>query len=313
MFRFKISWDSSLPLPHMKKSILKVPQAGIRVALRSYPETRPLPLAISTRIPLELFELIIDFLNGDRETLKVCSSVSKAWLPCCRYHLFRRTLVSPANAFQLLALVNFSWSDPSIRFVSSIRHLVIQSQDDRSQHKLRFHNILHNFLSSSLISLEMTGASAFDGNGQLISHLRALPNLCRLTMGSFLFSSFRRFIEVICAPPNLEHLSLTGVEWGDSDTTDLLDIPTIFSLSPRLEYLEIFLSRLHQFLDWLLWTSDQAELSIKTLHVGGIGIEETAALSQFLGVLGPRLKHLKMYMRFWLDHSTLSYLDISRI
>lgn len=38
--------------------------------------------------PLEIIDMILDHLFDDPVTLKVCSSVCHAWLPCTRYHLF---------------------------------------------------------------------------------------------------------------------------------------------------------------------------------------------------------------------------------
>ena len=43
---------------------------------------------MTARFPPEIFDLIIDHLHGDRNTLKQCSLVSKSWVPRTQKHLF---------------------------------------------------------------------------------------------------------------------------------------------------------------------------------------------------------------------------------
>ncbi|KAK0216184.1 hypothetical protein IW262DRAFT_1398526 [Armillaria fumosa] len=42
------------------------------------------------RFPPELFDRFIGFLHRDKEVLKVCSLVCRAWIPVSRFHLFKR-------------------------------------------------------------------------------------------------------------------------------------------------------------------------------------------------------------------------------
>ncbi|KAJ4474602.1 hypothetical protein C8J55DRAFT_562408 [Lentinula edodes] len=46
-------------------------------------------------LPYELYELIIDELRYSFPDLKACSLVCKAWLPRCRYHLYRVIRIGP--------------------------------------------------------------------------------------------------------------------------------------------------------------------------------------------------------------------------
>ncbi|KAK7680384.1 hypothetical protein QCA50_016624 [Cerrena zonata] len=39
------------------------------------------------RLPLELVEVIIDFLHSQKDVLATCSVVSRHWLPAARYYL----------------------------------------------------------------------------------------------------------------------------------------------------------------------------------------------------------------------------------
>ncbi|KAK0434145.1 hypothetical protein EV421DRAFT_1841651, partial [Armillaria borealis] len=47
-----------------------------------------IPSDSSLSIPQELLDYILDFLHDDVPTLRTCSLVSHAFLPCSRYHIY---------------------------------------------------------------------------------------------------------------------------------------------------------------------------------------------------------------------------------
>ncbi|KAJ6468456.1 hypothetical protein C8R45DRAFT_1218930 [Mycena sanguinolenta] len=63
----------------------------------------------SCLLPLEVVDLILDELEGERRALKSCSVVCRSWLPSCRSHLFRHLELrhagrgSPENWNQFLS------------------------------------------------------------------------------------------------------------------------------------------------------------------------------------------------------------------
>ncbi|EPS97386.1 hypothetical protein FOMPIDRAFT_48439, partial [Fomitopsis schrenkii] len=46
--------------------------------------------ATKAQLPLEVWEHILDYLNDDREALRMSSLTCRAWLPMARRHLFAR-------------------------------------------------------------------------------------------------------------------------------------------------------------------------------------------------------------------------------
>ncbi|KAH8101375.1 hypothetical protein BXZ70DRAFT_88828 [Cristinia sonorae] len=50
-------------------------------------------------MPLELVDIIIDYLYDDIESLSACSLVARDWRPSTRYHLFRDLRISGDNIF----------------------------------------------------------------------------------------------------------------------------------------------------------------------------------------------------------------------
>ncbi|OCH90371.1 hypothetical protein OBBRIDRAFT_825968 [Obba rivulosa] len=57
----------------------------------------------SPKLAPELFDIVIDFLHDDHVTLHNCSLTCRAWLPSCRFHLFR-SVSTPAEGGSLHAL-----------------------------------------------------------------------------------------------------------------------------------------------------------------------------------------------------------------
>ncbi|KAJ6599914.1 hypothetical protein DFH09DRAFT_1303270 [Mycena vulgaris] len=74
-------------------------------------------MILSSTIPIELQERILDCLDGDLSTLKSCSFVCGAWRPTTKIHLFRKLQVS----------YDASGDDPSFsycaKFVAEVLHL----------------------------------------------------------------------------------------------------------------------------------------------------------------------------------------------
>jgi hypothetical protein len=57
------------------------------------------------RLPIELVDIVIDFLHLDDETLEVCSLVCRNWLPASRFHLFGTVRVEWSNVLSLVELL----------------------------------------------------------------------------------------------------------------------------------------------------------------------------------------------------------------
>lgn len=47
---------------------------------------------MSVSLPPEIFDLIVEYLCDEQETLKTCRLVSKSWVPRARRHIFARVM-----------------------------------------------------------------------------------------------------------------------------------------------------------------------------------------------------------------------------
>ncbi|KAH9915395.1 uncharacterized protein B0H18DRAFT_1215531, partial [Fomitopsis serialis] len=76
--------------------------------------------ADSLNLPQELCDMVMDFAWDDISTLRACSSVSRAWLPTCRGHIFSFLRLGSSEAITaFLAVVSSGVMDSSF-----IPHLV---------------------------------------------------------------------------------------------------------------------------------------------------------------------------------------------
>ncbi|EKM48440.1 uncharacterized protein PHACADRAFT_266362 [Phanerochaete carnosa HHB-10118-sp] len=65
-------------------------------------------IASNRRLPQELFDIIIDNLHSDKDTLKECSLVCRSWVPSSSFHLLRRV------AWPLLHHTRHTHDDPNV-------------------------------------------------------------------------------------------------------------------------------------------------------------------------------------------------------
>ena len=84
--------------------------------------------AMSISLPPEIFDLIVEHMREERETLKACSVVSKSWIPRARRHLFARVEFHHINS--PLGLWVEAFPDPSDSPAHHTRHLSISSVPD---------------------------------------------------------------------------------------------------------------------------------------------------------------------------------------
>ena len=55
----------------------------------------------NTSLPVELTDMIIDFLHDDVTSLLACALVSHSWLPSSRLHLFHSYAINDSKHFEL--------------------------------------------------------------------------------------------------------------------------------------------------------------------------------------------------------------------
>ncbi|PIL34447.1 hypothetical protein GSI_03223 [Ganoderma sinense ZZ0214-1] len=54
------------------------------------------------RLPLEITDMVVDFLHDDVKSLQACSLISRSWLPSSRFHLFRSCTIKDSAQFRAM-------------------------------------------------------------------------------------------------------------------------------------------------------------------------------------------------------------------
>jgi hypothetical protein len=98
-----------------------VSELGFWRKLKYAPRTKTAQQAV---IPFELCEMVIDFCQADRETLKACSLVSPTWTPRTRVHLFHSVNAYRSRAYELFKFLR----TPSCSFAQCIRYLELRDE-----------------------------------------------------------------------------------------------------------------------------------------------------------------------------------------
>ena len=227
------------------------------------------PLSSTTRstphLPPELFDIIVDFLHDDEESLVNCSLVCKNWLPVTRYHIFKNLLLDRWNVEEFVDMI----THPSATVAPYIHRLTIDQGKARYRHVLhraflrlpRF-NLLHKLelrnvqwgniptdVVDSLVSafqrvadMELSNCT-FDDPTHLMSVITRFKSLKRI---SILRTQFDRFNEdsgfrYDLIPPTIQVLELGEIEcMGVFDWFVVHRVPvvslSVYSSTPILSF-----------------------------------------------------------------------------
>ena len=180
-------------------------------------------MSTSPDLPLEILDLIVDYLHAERSTLNACFIVSKSWVPRARTHLFVRVEFNSGSAYRWKEL----FPEPS---TSPAHHTRV----------LRFHNFQTMWIAGDItpdlirsfchiVDLDVTMMPEWDGNRASLLSLHGLsPTLKSLTLRSVSLT-LSDIMSFICSFPLLENLGLHHLRL--SGDTDGWDTP---STSPKL-------------------------------------------------------------------------------
>ena len=154
---------------------------------------------MSSSLPPEILDLIVDHLHDEPTTLKTCCAVSKSWVPRTRRHLFAQ--VEFDNSKSQIELWKKGFPDPSnspaqyTRSLSARGVLLITAGDvDVGSWISAFHNVVHLLLAY----MDRTSLLPFYG---LSSTVRSL-SLINVPLDAF---------DLICPFPLLEDLALVAL------------------------------------------------------------------------------------------------------
>lgn len=280
-----------------------------------YNSSRSSKKATSKQIPQEIIDQFIDHLYNDRETLRTCALVCRAWVTSSRYHLFGVVKIFPPKFFdqssRYSGLIGHL-DHPLCTFASSVRELNINAPTNNASGHLEPQFLYDDWLDplipylSKLVSVKTL--VGIEVGGWRNNHWRLLFKstsfVIQITHLSLIYSnfvSFEQYMETIHSFPSLESLECIDNNYRLGGDYDLVDdecsLPVIFPPPPSLRILDTYFhsnGHLRQIWRWL--HQCQTRLSIIKLGTNAfnyISARELSTLNQYLQFLGPSLEILQ--------------------
>jgi len=241
-----------------------------------------------SHIPSELIDEIIDRINADIYSLMTCSTVSKAWLPRSRHHIFGRLCLQPSTSAKFFELVD----SPLSTIAPYVRHLVL-TRTYGGGGQLWFPGVLPRLITfTALLSCTLTLANFVPFKGDLTPiFASSFRLLSHLALSRCRFKSFAQFTDVMCACPNLESFASTDLSWNADDA---FSDPKHIRLSrhPLLRALNLCGDGKGAVLNWLRLGASPPRVS--RLVITWLYLEDPECFGAFLRALGPSLVDLEM-------------------
>ncbi|CCM03808.1 uncharacterized protein FIBRA_05956 [Fibroporia radiculosa] len=273
---------------------------------------------MSSELPQELVDQVIDHLWDDFVSLAACSLTCHAWLPSSRTHLFRHVdLDSPSACFRFQQLLKTSPKiAPFVRKVRVRSYSLSQKPPALGYEEIMWESHVPRLLSRLPRLTDLNISSLNWGTLHLTAvhggaFLSRLGSVKRLTLADVHFETSAQVRSMLAAASNLEELYFDRVYWNNSSACVPLNAPvcqmpricTSLLQSPfvptsrdtggrRLQELMLRSgSPSDLVIDWLLGTG---EVRLRKLHVSWRDRRNAKALCALLIASGPHLKHLHM-------------------
>jgi hypothetical protein len=179
---------------------------------------------MSSFLPPEILDLIIDHLHDEPTALKPCCVVSKSWVPRTRRHLFERVEFDGRESSIRSWIKVFP--DPSNSPAHHTLSLSIRNSDVVTSASPDAHAWIRSF--DHLVKLQVDTLGIDAGRASLVQFYRLSPVLRSLYLFNYLIPLSEVF-DLVCSFPLLEDLSLPSVPVGLE--TEGRDTP---STSPKL-------------------------------------------------------------------------------
>lgn len=298
----------------VRRSILKPPTFHVHFLIPQQHDdadntVTPLPTYITDKIPLELVHYCIDSLRHDKDALRSCALVCKAWLTRARPLLLPKRLtvsLQDKTGSDVLSLLTARGSS----LVQFVHTLSIQSSatfpiptlfptlhgTESGGQVISFNQYLLIFIGSgSLRTLILQGITVpprpWRSTSALPVQLRALPHLTRLELTRCAISTLNELFLILCARRTLTDLSLTDItilHWQPERPP-----PPNLHLPRALGTLRLRTPGQALILKWIL--SHNTVPSLRAVALGGMrGDDELRTAGAFLARLGASLEHLSL-------------------
>lgn len=255
-------------------------------------------------LPMEITDMVIDFLFDDKHALKTMSLVCKAFLPSSRLHLFESlTFVTGELGRMKVASTQFDHILPFfVSIAPLVHHLSIVEPEDSlldtdaglNEWLIAALPYLAVFQCVTSLSVHFPSWKSIepDSRKELFTCFRGLSEL---SMRGGLFSSPAEIAELAVQFPVLERLCFDDIEWEENIRA--LYIHSVPGGGPTLSRLRSLRLGGEQFdmepiLDWLLRINPA--LLLHTLCISSISFLELEITGWFVCALRATLKCLKV-------------------
>ncbi|KAK7001411.1 hypothetical protein R3P38DRAFT_1794848 [Favolaschia claudopus] len=238
-------------------------------------------LLLRPTIPPEITDTIIRLLCRDRQVLRLCSLVSRAWLPASRNILYETLAIRGEDVPSFISIAAPS-ENTYLGFVRAIDISMAENGPTESLLELlpQFTRLKTLRVVSSIFHFE----------------LPPLPAMTTLELSGSHFQSFAAFTALLSRVPNLHDLKMQNLHWGSPSgwAPPKLQLAS----SPQLKFkLSGFFVEMTEsvLLDWLCDTSTAPSATSLTLSLPRWppGVHRT---SEYLKLLNVDLQTL--YLRF---------------
>jgi hypothetical protein len=253
---------------------------------------------VDLRLPIEITDMIIDFLFDDTNALAAMCLACKAFLPSARKHLFSTITLRTAYP---------CWGEPAqgrleqpATIFTSIAHLVrrlniVAAYGDPGGELSKWITESMPLFTAleGITTLSIQSWSWMDMEPEVGNRLIAcFPHLLELSLHSNIFAESANIIDLVLQCPTVERLSLYDITTELNDSLPLgqrgaRDLSNLQSLDMGGEE---FL--LEPIINW--FHSLDAVSSLHTLRIADIANHECELVGQFVRALGPSLRHLTL-------------------
>ena len=233
-------------------------------------------------LPLDVVYMIIDCLHDHRPALKACSRVCKAWIHPARSQLFMRLVL---NQHHIQRFPNLGVESHRRVFLAYVRHVILQGIRGEQDGPLWAEAML--LLAGVENARRLTIVDCLVCPGIQSALLSQLANIVILYIFNIRYDSFSELIQLICAFPRLEEmtLSLIAPSWLNPDPP-----PIAYRLPPSLRSLGLVFS--DKSIPILEWLASQQPPPLQTLCLGYFApvLHAVPHINKFLRHLGPVLE-----------------------
>lgn len=254
-----------------------------------------------SRLPLEVYELIIDQLHDDPLALEACALTCRAWLPRSRFRLFLIQIQHVPTVGTYNNLLRRIRASPSLP--QYVRALCVSrfTNDRKPTWTNRIPVQLAPFMSRLFCLHFQDVLSSGWMHPSMHAYLAFFRTVGNLSLGNCLFSDINSFIRILLCFPALEYLTLDQVRWGKSQMMKHLVGPSR-SKKFQIKSLAITLDSWHgdsakQFTEWFMTTPSVSTVTFFSLTSGSATDHE--GIAPFYHAVGQSLKELEIYFPWY--------------